>query len=220
MQNGNKTQNLFNEIAKKYDFLNNIISFGTHKIVKNQAIKNLDIFDNAKILDICTGTGDLAAGIKKICPETDVTGIDFSEKMLEIAHKRTKDVDFLQGDAENLPFEDNKFDIVTMGFGLRNIENRGRALKEIYRVLKPNGEFMHLDFGKGLNLPDTFFDKMTPPLVEFFLGKKMHYEYLIKSKKEFPSPEESIEYFESFGFKYKCRKDYIFGIISAQIMTK
>lgn len=220
MQNGNKTQNLFNNIAKKYDFLNNIISFGTHKYIKYLSVKNLNLFENAKVLDLCTGTGDLAKATQKICIKTEITGVDFSQNMLELAKKQVKNVDFIQAHCENLPFSNNEFDVVTMGFGLRNIENREKALKEIYRVLKKDGEFMHLDFGKGMKLFDSFFNLFTPHLVKLFFGEKLHYEYLIKSKKEFPSPKELIKYFESFNFKYKCRKDYLFGIISTQIMQK
>ena len=186
---------MFNMISKKYDFMNNLMSLGTHNFVKYKSVKNLDIKPHTKIIDLCCGTGDLARITKKIEPNAIVTGIDFSEEMLKIAKNKTPNgkIQYLQGDITNLPYEDNSFDTVTMGFGLRNILNAEKAVEEIYRILKPNGSFLHLDFS---------------------------YEYLIKSKQNFPSPEDLINDFENKGFKLKKRQDFIFGIISSQIMTK
>ena len=125
----------------------------------------------------------------------------------------------MQGDATNLPYEDNSFDIVTMGFGLRNIANAEKAVEEVYRILKPNGSFLHLDFGRK-NFLSKIYDKITPTLAKIFTENSVSYKYLIKSKKEFLSPEDLIKDFENKGFKLKKRCDYIFGVISAQIMYK
>lgn len=212
-------QTMFNMIANRYDFINNAMSFGTQLYVKTECVKKLKINPHDNILDLCCGTGDFAGIIKKINPQTCIMGIDFSENMLNIARKKYPQIQFLQGDATSLPYEDNSFDIVTMGFGLRNIQNAEKAVEEIHRVLKPNGQFLHLDFGEK-NLISKIYDKITPFLVSRFTDNAPAYSYLIKSRQIFPIPSELIEDFERKGFKLKIRKDYFGSIISFQIMTK
>lgn len=210
---------MFNMIAKKYDLINQVMSFGTHLVVKSSCIKNLDIKPHDNVLDLCCGTGDLASIIKKTQPKACVTGIDFSEKMLEIAKDKHPNIRFFQSDATNLPFEDNTFDIVTMGFGLRNIQNAEKAVEEVYRILKPKGKFLHLDFGEK-NIISKIYDKITPLIVSRFTDNASAYSYLIKSRQTFPIPSELIKDFESKGFKLYKREDYLFGVISSQIMVK
>ena len=215
---------MFNSVAQRYDSLNNLMSFGTHNYVKYMSIKNLDLKPHDSVLDLCCGTGDLARIVKKIQPEAHVTGIDFSEKMLEIAVSKNpnipaRQVKYIQGDVTDLPYDNNSFDFVTMGFGLRNISNAEKAVEEAYRVLRPQGCFLHLDFGKK-NIVSKIYDKTTPLLIRLASGNSISYSYLINSKKIFPLPEELIKDFESKGFKLKKRKDFLLGVISAQIMTK
>lgn len=210
---------MFNMLAKKYDLANNIMSFGMQKYCKNSAIKMLDIKSNSNVIDLCCGTGDLSAIIKKFNPDCQITGIDFSENMLKIAKSKHKNIQFWQGDVTNLPYEDNFFDIAVMGFGLRNILNAEKSVEEVYRVLKPNGQFLHLDFGRK-NLPSKIYETITPILTKIFTDNPKAYSYLIKSKREFPEPQDLIKDFESKGFKLKKRKDFIFGVISAQLMQK
>lgn len=212
-------QTMFNMIANRYDLINNIMSFGTQHYVKSECIKNLDINPHDNILDLCCGTGDLAGMIKKSHPNVCVTGVDFSENMLDIARKKYPQIQFFQGDATSLPYQDKTFDIITMGFGLRNIQNAEKAVEEIHRTLKPNGQFLHLDFGEK-NLISKIYDKITPFLVSRFTDNAPAYSYLIKSRQIFPTPSELIEDFERKGFKLKNRKDCLGGVISFQIMTK
>jgi len=210
---------MFNMIAQKYDFINNIMSFGTHLSVKCACVKSLDIKPHDNVLDLCCGTGDIAGLIKKIQVSACVTGIDFSENMIDIAKDKHPTVKFLQGDATSLPYEDNTFDIVTMGFGLRNIQNAEKAVEEVYRILKPNGKFLHLDFGEK-NIISKIYDKITPLIVSRFTDNAPAYSYLIKSRQIFPTPTELIKDFESKGFSLYKREDYLFGVISSQIMVK
>lgn len=212
---------MFNTVSRKYDLMNNIMSFGTHHYVKYRSIKSLNIKPHDNVIDLCCGTGDLARIIKRIQPDACVTGIDFSEEMLRIAKNKNArgKIRYLQGDVTNLPYEDNSFDIVTMGFGLRNIANAEKAVEEAYRILRPNGSFLHLDFGRK-NFLSKIYDKITPILAEMFTENGVSYEYLIKSKENFPPPEDLIKDFESKGFKLKKRKDFLLGVISAQIMNK
>lgn len=215
-------QKMFDTIAERYDFNNNLISLGLHKKVKELAVKKLKLNKNSKILDLCTGTGDIALYLKKEFPSSDITAIDFSQEMISIAKNKSKnyDIKFLQADCISLPFDNDSFDVCTISFGLRNIENQNSALKEIYRVLKKDGIFMHLDFGKSSNFADKIFDFIVPPLVKIFYKNSIPYDYLLESKKTFKSPDELIKTFENYGFKFERRHDFLFGVISSQIMKK
>ena len=214
-----KIYTMFNAISDRYDFFNNIMSFGTQILVKLLCIRLLNIKFHDKVLDLCTGTGDLARLIKKQQPKAIVTGVDFSEKMLEIAKMKGGDINYIQKDITGLPFLDNEFDFVTMGFGLRNIQNAEKAVEEVYRVLKPGGKFLHLDFGNK-NLFSKIFDKMTFIITKIFSKNSSAYEYLINSKQSFLTPEDLISDFESKGFKLVKRKDFCLGVVSCQILSK
>ena len=139
--------------------------------------------------------------------------------MIQIARKKYPDITFLEGNCTHLPFLNNSFDIVTMSFGLRNIENYKAAIKESFRVLEDGGQLMHLDFGEK-NFISKIFDFIASKLIHLFYGNKVPYEYLVKSKREFFTPENLIREFESEGFILKKRKDYLFGVISMQIFEK
>lgn len=210
---------MFNMIADKYDFVNNAMSFGSQNYVKNQSIKLLKIPPHAKVIDLCCGTGDLSKIVKKQTPTAFVTGIDFSERMISIAKTRVQGVEFLQGDVTNLPYPDESFDFAIMGFGLRNILNAEKAIEEVYRILKSGGYFLHLDFGQK-NFASKIYDLLTPILIRLFTENREAYSYLIKSKHEFPTPDELIKDFESKGFKFVQRKDFLCGVISAQVLQK
>ena len=148
-----------------------------------------------RVIDLCTGTGDIAGFLSKNS-QNKVIGLDFSKNMLEIAQKKYPLVQFIEGDCINLPFEANSFDAVTISFGLRNIENYDKALEEIYRVLKPNGTFMH------------------------FYNDQLPYEYLVKSKKIFFNEEQLVELFKKHNLKVQESHYFLFGGASCQICTK
>ncbi len=210
---------MFNNIAFQYDRNNNIISLGLHKLIKKVALKHLCIKNNDRILDECAGTGDIAAGIRSLNQNTDVIGVDFSENMIDIAKKKYPNITFLQADCTDLPFSNNSFDIITMSFGLRNIENYQKAIRESFRVLVDGGQFLHLDFGRK-NFFSKIFDFIAEKSISIFYKNQIPYEYLVKSKREFFTPENLIKEFEKEGFLLKLKKDYLFGIISAQIFEK
>lgn len=212
-------QAMFNIISDKYDFINNIMSFGTQNYIKFQCIKCLHIRPDDKVIDLCCGTGDLSKIIKQIGPNANTIGIDCSDNMLAIAREKDKKTQYFQGDVTNLPYADNTFDIAVMGFGLRNILNAEKAVDEAYRILKKGGYFMHLDFGNK-NFISKIFDILMPVFVKLFTKNSFAYSYLIESKRIFPEPQELIKDFESKGFKFKERKDFLFGVISMQIMMK
>lgn len=220
MKNPETIKNLFNNLAKRYDFFNRVISLGMQTRVKKKSLKLLNIEDGSNVLDICTGTGDLAFFINKINPNLNITGIDFSEKMLEIARAKQKDyqnnMKFFLADGRELPFEDDTFDIVTIGFGLRNIENYERVMSEIHRVLKPKGQILNLDFSCDKSFANSVFDLLTSILTSF-TSKKNSFRYLISSKKEFLSSTDLINLFRRKGFIFLKRKYFAFEVISAEV---
>lgn len=213
-------QKLFNSIASNYDLANNLMSLYTHNYVKYKCIKTLNIKPHENVLDVCCGTGDLIKFILQLQPFAHVSGLDFSENMIKEAKQKNKNnsIRFIKGDATSLPFKDNSFDFITMSFGLRNISNAEKAVEEIYRVLKKGGKFLHLDFGKRNFLSKVY--EITTPILTSIIGDSKAYNYLIQSKRIFPPPQDLIKDFESKGFKLYKKEDYLFEVISAQIMTK
>lgn len=217
-QKSEKIEKMFDEISSQYDFLNNIISFFTHYSIKKKSLDLLKLKPNSKILDLCCGSGDLGEILLKKYPNSKITGVDFSQKMLDIAKKRNKKIEYFKMDAQNLDFQDNSFDCVVMGFGLRNIEDKELCLKEIYRILKPGGVFLQLDFGKK-NLVCKIYNFIILFLINFLKNKKA-YKYLINSKNKFDEPEELIKKFKKTGFKNPLVRYFCFKNISAQICAK
>ena len=218
-KNPEKITKMFDEISGHYDEMNNLISLGTHYFIKKIALKNLKIAPNSYILDLCCGTGDFTKIANKIAPKSKVIGLDNSIEMLKLAKiKNPKNV-FMQGDCTNLPFKENEFDYITIGFGLRNIKNRQKAISEIYRSLKNGGKFLHLDFGNH-KFSGKIFDYIVKFMVKIQGLNFENYEYLIKSKNEYPVPEELIKEFEKEGFGLIERKDFLFGAVSYQILQK
>lgn len=214
-----KIKKMFDKISKRYDFMNNLISFKTHLKIKKNCIKNLNIKPHKKVLDLCTGTGDIAHFVKKIQPEAEIFGVDFSKEMLNIAKKKNKDIDFIEADILDLPFEDESFDYIIVSFGLRNVEDIDKALLEIKRILKKDGMFLNLDFFKS-NFISKIFDLIVLIFAFLFSSDFSGYLYLLKSKSEFLSVDEFIKKFYQTGFKIIKNKNYVFKIISSQIATK
>lgn len=218
-------QNMFDNIAASYDKLNNIISFGRHLDVKKRAINNVALKPDVKILDLCTGTGDIAIYIaKNIVKDGQVIGVDFSQEMLKIARKKGQGVEnltFIKVDALDLPFKDEEFDACFISFGLRNLTNLKKGLQEMKRVTKKGGFVINIDTGKPKGIMgfvyNLFFFHIIPLLGLVFSGKLTPYKYLPESTKKFPNPDELVKIFEEIGLKDIKRHDFLFGAISEQI---
>lgn len=224
MYESNNIKEMFNSIAKCYDKLNGIISFNLHSKIKKQAIGNLPLNHNIKILDICTGTGDIAIYFAEILPCASITGIDFSPEMLKLAAikaEKFKNITFMEGDALNLPFADGEFDITFTSFGLRNLVDLEQGLKEMKRVTKSGGVVSSLDMGKAKGLFAPFYNfflfKIVPILGLIFGSKLAAYKYLPQSTQKFPSQERLVEIFQEIGLKNVKKHDFVFGAISQQI---
>jgi demethylmenaquinone methyltransferase/2-methoxy-6-polyprenyl-1,4-benzoquinol methylase len=197
-QRAAKVNDLFARIARRYDFINDLQSFGLHRLWKRRVAKLAQIKNGDRALDLCCGTGDISFALAQRGAET--TGLDFSPQMLEVAESRQqrnsqsaiRNLKFIQGDAQQLPFPENSFDIVTVGYGLRNLTSWERGLDEMFRVAKPGARLIVLDFGKPANAlwRAVYFAhlKMSVPLIGLlFCGNASAYAYILESLKHYPA---------------------------------
>jgi demethylmenaquinone methyltransferase/2-methoxy-6-polyprenyl-1,4-benzoquinol methylase len=193
-----KVNDLFARIARRYDLINDLQSFGLHRSWKRRVVDLARVAPGAKALDLCCGTGDISFALAQ--RGADVTGLDFSPQMLEVAATRQKKSSgaesrtpkFMQGDAEQLPLPENSFDIVTVGYGLRNLTSWQRGLEEMHRVARPGARLIVLDFGKPANplWRAIYFThlKMSVPLIGLlFCGDASAYAYILESLKHYPA---------------------------------
>jgi demethylmenaquinone methyltransferase/2-methoxy-6-polyprenyl-1,4-benzoquinol methylase len=196
-QRAAKVNDLFARIARRYDLLNDLQSFGLHRLWKRRVVQLANVTSGDHTLDLCCGTGDISFALAKNGAET--IGLDFSAQMLEVAQSRfensklkIQNLKFLQGDAQQLPFSDNSFDAVTVGYGLRNITSWERGLEEMLRVAKPGGKIISLDFGKPPNVlwRKIYFAHLrcSVPLIGLlFCGNSQAYAYILESLKNYPA---------------------------------
>ena len=219
---------IFNDISGTYDFLNHFLSCGVDIIWRNKFIKSLNFSNHDKVLDVATGTGDVAFAIRKKY-KTEIIGLDLSINMLEKAKQKSKkykidDISFIEGDAENLPFDDNTFDKLVISYGLRNLGNCERGLSEFYRVLKPNGkigilEFLHPKSTIIARIFKFYFNKILPRVASLFSNSKA-YRYLPESVENFLSADELKLALNKVGFNDVSSKNMSFGITSIVNATK
>ena len=225
--NEKSIEKLFDEISKDYDKLNNIMSFGMHKIIKQIAVTRLPNTTNGLIADLCTGTGDIAILLSNRFTDSQINAYDFSEEMLKIAKTNTsgiKNINIIKADVNKLPLDDNSINICFISFGLRNLKDIEGAIKEIRRVLKPNGTLSILDLGEVTPFFKPFFNfyffNLIPLFGKLFHKNKEPYSYLAQSKTTYPVPTEIIKKLEENGFSNCKNYNYAFGAISQQIATK
>ncbi|HEY3931930.1 MAG TPA: bifunctional demethylmenaquinone methyltransferase/2-methoxy-6-polyprenyl-1,4-benzoquinol methylase UbiE [Verrucomicrobiae bacterium] len=201
-QRAAKVNDLFAAIARHYDLINDLQSFGLHRRWKRRVIELAAAKPGQRALDLCCGTGDLALALAQSGAET--IGLDFSPQMLEVAETRRQkkckassqsaitNLKFLQGDAQQIPFPDKSFDIVTVGYGLRNLTSWERGLEEMFRIAKPGARLVVLDFGKPPNAlwRKIYFThlKCSVPLIGLlFCGNASAYAYILESLKHYPA---------------------------------
>ena len=213
---------MFNSIAGRYDLLNHLLSLNSDKRWRKILAGSLEIDKNSKILDIATGTGDLALELSKRSPGK-VTGIDIAEKMLEIAKEKANRagkgniIDLKVARAENLPFDNDHFDFITVAFGVRNFEDLKLGLKEMQRVLKPGGTAAVLEFSKPggpvfSRIYDLYFRAVLPLVGKIISNNDFAYDYLHDSVEAFPYGNKFLEQMSLAGFKEMHLKKLTFGV--------
>jgi len=222
-------KNIFESISSEYDFMNDLMTFKNHSKWKKEIAEIAKYSSPKKILDVATGTGDIAINLSKI-KGSKIEGVDVSSNMLKIARKK---IDELKIDnivlktceAENLVFEDNHFDIVSIGYGVRNFSNLEKGLSESYRVLKKDGKLIILE----TSIPENFIIKFMYtiitsiyiPLIAFiFSGKTKAYLYLLDSTKKFPPKNKFIEMLYRTGFEKVETRKKLYGASTIYIISK
>lgn len=224
-------QTLFNRIAPAYDRLNDWLSLGQHRIWKQMAVKWSGAGAGAVCLDVCCGSGDLSQLLaRRVGPTGQVYGLDFSAAQLAVAKQRAEQsiqplaITWVEGDALNLPFEDNQFDAATMGYGLRNVLDIPRSLAELHRVLKPGAKVAILDFHRPLNpamraFQQWYLDTIVVPVAES-MGLKEEYVYISPSLDRFPTGLEQVSLAEQAGFVTVTHYPIAGGIMGVLVAQK
>lgn len=221
---------MFNSISGRYDFLNHLLSLGIDKSWRKKAIKILAPTKPILMLDVATGTGDFAIQALSIKPGK-IIGVDISEGMLEVGRKKIRQrglsdkIELTLGDSENLPFPDNNFDAVTVGFGVRNFENLKKGLSEINRVMKPGATLVVLEFSRPARFPfkqvyKIYFNFILPKIGRLVSRDKSAYTYLPESVEAFPDGDRFTAILQEVGFKHTACKPLTFGISSIYTAQK
>lgn len=217
-----KVQSLFNQIAPNYDKMNSLISLGNHQQWRKVAMQRLDVQPGNFAIDVCCGSGDWTIALAKaVGPSGQVIGLDFSDQMLKIAAKKVDEaglkdrVTLVKGDAMHLPYDDDKFDVATIGFGLRNVPDANQVLREMVRVVRHNGKIACLETSKPTNpvvkLGWNAYFKTVPVMAKLAVNKYSEYHYLLRTTKEFVSADELAQMFEDAGMHNVTYKKFTLG---------
>lgn len=217
---------VFESIATQYDFMNDVMTGGLHRLWKRFAVESSGVSKGQSVLDLAGGTGDLSRRLSRLVgPEGNVVLADINNAMLQvgidrlIGNDQEGHVSFVQANAENLPFLDNTFDCIIMAFGLRNLTDKQRALDSITRALKPGGRLLVLEFskpkGKWLNtIYDTYSFKVLPILGELMAGDQIFYRYLAESIRMHPDQKTVKGMMQKAGFRRVQYYDLSGGIVA------
>ena len=222
---------MFDNIAPTYDRLNHILSFSIDKIWRRRVVRKVRRMKPERVMDLATGTGDLAIQMAKRMPKARIMGVDLSDKMLAIAAEkvRRKGLDdhiaLYQGDAEQLDVTDGLLDVVTVAFGVRNFGNLEQGLREIWRALRSGGHIVVLEFSTPRNpivkwAYKLYSNHIMKPVGSMLSKDQKAYEYLPDSIVEFTSPERFMELLKEVGFNECCRRSQSFGIAQIYIAQK
>ncbi|MDZ7958732.1 MAG: bifunctional demethylmenaquinone methyltransferase/2-methoxy-6-polyprenyl-1,4-benzoquinol methylase UbiE [Aulosira sp. DedQUE10] len=222
---------IFDRIAPIYDQLNNWLSLGQHQIWKEMTIKWSNPQPGDSCLDLCCGSGDIAFGLaRRVGAKGHVYGVDFSPNLLAMAKERSQRqyqepaITWIEADVLDLPFEDNKFDAATMGYGLRNVKDIPRSLKELYRVLKPGAKAAILDFHRPENpqlrsFQQWYLENIVVQLATQ-LGVKEEYAYISPSLDRFPIGKEQVELAYQVGFAAVTHYPIVNGMMGVLVVSK
>ncbi len=227
-----QVRQMFDNIAPKYDFLNHFLTAGIDKSWRVKVCKIVEGIAPQSILDMASGTGDLAIQLSRITPNPNkILGIDISEKMLNVGRNKVQKrnlaevISFQTGDAENIEVEDSSFDVVTCAFGVRNFENIDKGLTEFYRVLNAKGTLVILELSIPENalfrlLYNVYFKKILPLWGRLFSKDKSAYSYLPESVVKFPKNADFVEQLKKAGFTEAKAESLTFGIATIFVANK
>jgi len=225
-----QVEEMFDNIAHRYDFLNHLLSLGIDITWRKKAVKFIGSIQPKKILDVASGTGDFAFEALKLNPDK-ITGFDLSEGMMNYGRAKAAKmnvaeiVEFVKGDSEKMPFADNSFDAITVGFGVRNFENLEAGLREMHRVTRPGGKIAILEASQPQNtilraLFGLYFGNIVPMIGRMFSKDARAYSYLPESVKAFPEGFEFIKILENIGFRNIKWQPLTFGACAFYSMEK
>jgi demethylmenaquinone methyltransferase/2-methoxy-6-polyprenyl-1,4-benzoquinol methylase len=223
--------NMFDRIAFRYDFLNHFLSAGIDVTWRKKAIEQLKTLQPQFVLDVATGTGDIAILTHNILHPSKITGIDISDGMLEIGRKKIEklgleeEIELVNGDSESMSFPTSSFDAITVAFGVRNFENLEKGLREMLRVLKPNGQLVVLEFSRPKQILfkgmyNFYMQTIAPGVGKMIAKNKDAYQYLNDSVQKFPEGKEFITILNNAGFKNTYYKTLTMGICSIYVGSK
>jgi demethylmenaquinone methyltransferase/2-methoxy-6-polyprenyl-1,4-benzoquinol methylase len=214
---------VFSSVAHKYDLMNDVMSLGIHRLWKRSLIQEL--LPNKKLIDMASGTGDIATLYYNKSDNPDITLCDINLDMLSTGKDKLINNNIFQGmnyvccNAEVLPFEDLSYDYYTIAFGIRNVTNIGAALKEAWRVLKPGGKFVCLEFARVNNkvlaeIYNFYSLNIIPKIGNLIVGDKESYKYLVESIRTFPAQEEFVDMMNEAGFHLSKYKNFTNGVVA------
>jgi demethylmenaquinone methyltransferase/2-methoxy-6-polyprenyl-1,4-benzoquinol methylase len=208
-----RVKDVFRRVAKNYDLMNDLMSFGIHRLWKDHLVWGLNLPQNAQIIDVAGGTGDIAFRMAKAYPHLNLSILvcDLTPEMVEVGRDRAinqgivRGIEWVCGNAENLPLPDNSVDLYTISYGLRNVTHIDKALEEAFRVLKPGGKFMCLEFSRVKASPldkayDFYSFHLLPVVGEWVAKDRGAYQYLVESIRQFPDQESLAQLIETAGF--------------------
>tara|TARA_B100001121_G_scaffold199331_1_gene174301 strand:- start:210 stop:914 length:705 start_codon:yes stop_codon:yes gene_type:complete len=215
-------QNVFNQVYDRYDLMNDFMSLGIHRLWKKSLLSMMNPSSNQSLIDVACGTGDIAKlFLKNVNKTTQVTCVDPNNAMISKGKEKLskfKNINWIISPAEKIPLHDNLFDFYTISFGLRNTANIDKALSEAYRVLKPGGRFLCLEFSKiqNENLETLYknYSKLIPYIGKLVAGERQPYEYLVKSIENFLNQEELIDAMVKSNFEKCTYRNLSGGIVS------
>ncbi|MDN7124943.1 bifunctional demethylmenaquinone methyltransferase/2-methoxy-6-polyprenyl-1,4-benzoquinol methylase UbiE [Pseudidiomarina sp. 1APP75-32.1] len=218
--------NVFNSVAQKYDIMNDVMSFGIHRLWKRYTIDCSGVRSGMKVLDIAGGTGDLTAQFsRRVGPTGKVVLADINQAMLDVGQDKLRNkgivgnVDYVQANAESLPFDDDTFDIITIAFGLRNVTDKQKALESMFRVLKPGGRLLVLEFSKPVppmlsQAYDFYSFNVLPKMGQLVAGDAESYQYLAESIRMHPDQETLKAMMEQAGYEQVTFDNLTGGIVA------